>query len=149
MKRKLILLCLVFVFAGCATTRDLPGLDGANTVLILTEDHPDAAYRKMGQLLTSRGFTIQNSDRDLGMISTGAKRIGIWTEWDLKLTAVISDEEPATISLNGLTRPMIEERWTQLYYRNSFFRSIQQTAWQELYDIAIQYDGKQIAFERR
>ena len=145
----IIVIFALFLPGSCSLQQEVPGSSyGNNTVLIITGDDPDEAYRKMGQILAERGFSIQNSDREMGSISTSPKPIGRGTQWEAQVNVVVSGSESATIALSGSSRTNQEVRWVRIYDRESRLGH-QQTGWTELYEIAKKYEGAEIAFETR
>jgi len=148
----IIVIFALFLLGSCLSLRDVPGSSrGNNTVLIITQDHPDVAYRKMGQILTERGFSIANSDREMGTISTapGSFSIGFLTgDWEGRINVVISGSDTATIALSGTSRLSSEDAWRRIEDRGGS-HTPPQAGWVELHEIAQKYEGAEIAFETR
>ncbi len=147
--KTIIVIFALFLLGSCALQQEVPGSNrGDNTVLIITGDHPDDAYRKMGQILAERGFSIQSSDREMGSISTAPTSLHRRMRWEAQVNVVVSDSESATIALSGSSRIDREGSWARIYDRGSR-TGHQQAGWTELYEIAKKYEGAEIAFEAR
>lgn len=139
----------LFLLGSCSLQQKVPGSSyGNNTVLIITRDHPDEAYRKMGQILADRGFSIQNSDREMGSISTAPRPLESFSTWEAQVNVVVRGSETATIALSGSSRLDQNTRWRRIHERESRLGH-QQAGWTELYEIAKMYEGAEIAFETR
>lgn len=149
---------IIFAFflpGSCVSLQDLHDVPGSsqgnNTLLIITRDHSDQAYQRIGQILTDRGFSIANSDSEMGMISTapGNFNPGFYTGyWEIRINAMITGNNNATIALSGSSRVNREDRWRRIEDRGGS-HSPPEAGWKELHEIAKNYEGAEIAFETR
>ncbi len=139
----------LFILGSCGVHRAVPGsIEGNNTIVITTHDHPDVAYRKMGQILADRGYSIQNSDRAMGSISTAPTPIKEGWRWEARVTVMVSETESAIISLTGSVRGRHDTYWYRISQSGSRNWDIPD-GWGELYEIAKMYEGAEITFETR
>lgn len=81
--RRSILALPLLLLVGCASSAPLTpvapqaeAVPRANKMVVRTTDTPDEAYRRLGQLLIQRGYTLQNSDAALRSLSTDFRDVG-------------------------------------------------------------------------
>jgi hypothetical protein len=148
--RVVVFMTFMLSSVSCIITERVPGSEtGDNIIVIQTQDPPDVAYRKIGQILHNNGFMIMNSDRELGSISTDKKNIGmISSEWALKVSVLITGNENAVIDLRGQTNRDNESAWRPLENKG-VSGTINQLGWNELYTLASQYENATIVFDRK
>jgi hypothetical protein len=141
---------LLLFSVSCMITERIPGsVKGDNIIKIQTQDPPDVAYRKIGQILHNNGFLIMNSDRDLGSITTDKKSISIASsEWALKVSVLITGNETVVIDLRGQTNRDSESAWSPLENKGAR-GTINQLGWNELYSLATQYENATVIFDRK
>ena len=154
----LFLAVLIFAFSACVSTQLVPGSSkGDNTIIIKTNHSEETAFKQLVQILTSEGFPIENTDKELGIISTGSKKASKLNA-SIKINAMIVEKENATIILNGLYT--IDATVNLGYGVTSNFGwnkienkgmngSVLQVAWNDLYNLAKRYPEAEISFETR
>ncbi len=123
-----------------------------NTIIIITEQSYDDAFRTMGRTMVANGFTIDNADRDFGTITTQEVRVGSPRDpvWELKVTALIGDSE---IILTGQVRqPGIYEgsdrdSWRPMHLAGRI--KMMYKAWQRAVELAEAFPNGEIRYEQR
>ncbi len=138
--KTLITLLLLTSFALSAQQR------GDNTIIIKTKNSFDEAFRQTGQLFVANGLTIDNADRDFGTITTREVRIGRRLDplWEMKLTAIISGSDQATITLTASARDG-DGSWQTLEKRSNMH--MMGKGWDQFEEIARKIDGVSITFK--
>ena len=154
----LITLFLIISFGSCISTQIIPGSHPEdNTIIIKTNQKSDDALKQLVQILTSEGFSIENIDKDLFIISTGPKKTSRLNA-SLKANFLINGNENASIILTGLVAidasinmgygVMSNSGWNRIENRG-MNGSVLQVAWNDLYNLAQRYPSGEVFFEKR
>ena len=97
MKKILFALLLIPFFAFSQGAQQ--PFKGANTIIVQTHETPEAAFKKVAQLLVANTFGIANSDKDLRVITTTKKETA---GNSMSLNIAVSGDSVATIVINGV-----------------------------------------------
>jgi len=160
MKKNHILLLgiLIISTSACITTQIAPGSSkGDNTIIIQTNHSAENAFQQFVQILSSEGFPIENTDKDLGIISTGSKKASRLNA-SIKVNSSIIENENATIILTGLVTVdatidlgygvSSSSGWNRIE-NTGMNGSVMQVAWNDLYNLAKKYPEAEISFKVR
>ncbi len=131
----------------------------ANTIIIVTSDSDDVAFKKMGRIFINEGFEMQTLDKDFYMLVTkiknynygmmGAGKIGI------KLTAQIDiQDEESMITVTGkVISSQISSYTDESFDSNAITienvggkSSISGASWRIMNEIAQKYNDGKISY---
>lgn len=154
---KLVLVSLLFLFS-CVSTQVIPGSNkGDNTILIQTKESVPDAFMRMGQLLTSNGFAIANSDKNFWTITTEPRNTSKLNGSE-KVTITVKGGDNAIIEMNGLIMVNASiyvgygvstvPSWNRIS-NSGMGGSLLQVGWNDLFNIAKQFPNATITFENR
>lgn len=151
-------LFLIVSFSSCVTTQVIPGSKVEdNTIIIKTKQTSDDALKQLVQILTSEGFSIENIDKDLFIISTGPKKTSRLNA-SIKVNFLINERENVSIILTGLVTVdasiymgygvTSNTGWNRITNKG-MNGSVLQVSWNDLYNLAKKYPNGEIFFEKR
>lgn len=154
----LFLLAQMITFSACVSTQLVPGSSkGDNTIIIKTNHSKETAFKHFVQILSSDGFPIEHTDKDLGIISTGSKKASKLNA-SIRINATIVEKENAAIILNGLVSVdatidigygvTTSSGWNKIENRG-MSGSLMQVTWNDLYNLAKKYPDADVSFEAR
>lgn len=94
MAKKIYLFCLVLLLSACVTNTNLKDMPKEQRELITTRTYNHdyiKVFKAVITVLSDRGYIIQNSDKELGMITTEFKNdySVIWGNYRIKIQAQI------------------------------------------------------------
>jgi hypothetical protein len=117
-------------------------MDDCNTVLIYTNEKPDAAYKTLGRLFFKEGYEFEQKDPDLLVMSTRftSKKYGLFGMGELyiKLSAQLDEKDSLTIiKMVGFTGK--DDRVSNRGMSGSPAKS----AWNILNDFCLSYPQKE------
>jgi len=156
MKNLILFLISVFMVSACSTT--LPAVDPSETLVdkadaiyILTNDEPEDAYRRIAQIITDHGYTIENSDPTLLIFNTEYKMDSIaggMMSFSMNINVSVRNEDnndsiiklTAKWSRNGSTPKKIYNDGSKLDVRTK--------GWETLTSIAESYQNTTIEYSR-
>lgn len=87
------------LLAGCVSTAPTDAPKGAERVIVQTDLAFEDAFRQAGQIITQRGYPVENSDINIGSISTGFHGLGV-SPVMVRLNVVVSGN-PAKAVFSG------------------------------------------------
>jgi hypothetical protein len=119
-----------------------------NTIVISTKDSFDIAFKNIGRLLVSNGYSIDDANKDFGTITTNEILMGNKLDpvWEMKVTAMITGTENVTIVLTAMTKGP-GSSWEKLEKRSNMH--MMSRGWTKLEDLAKKYEGTIITYEKR
>lgn len=132
-------------------------MERANKMIVRTDDDLETAYRRLGQLLVQRNFTLENSDPVLLSLSTDFKEVG---GNRMKVNAFITESEGKTqIEMKGQLRLAINvgqslfgeaaaEDAPTLVEKRGMSGSPYDVTWRELESLARAYPGGAVLYAR-
>lgn len=106
--KKLIVIFLVVVISGCATTSSLPPegpsntpMDKADTILLKVDQSPQEAYQNFAQYLSSKGFGFENTDESLKVFKTSMRSMNeINAQYSLDVS-IMESNSSSVIRITG------------------------------------------------
>lgn len=139
MKQLLTIIAAVIALTVSAQERN------DNTAIITTELSYADAFRTMGQMMTAKGFTIDNADRDFGTITTREVKVGGRFDplFELKVTAIVGDGE---ITLTGQVRQE-NDSWRDLHMAGRV--TMMYKAWQQFQELVENFPDGDVRYEQR
>lgn len=149
------LLGAVIGFSGCVTTQKVPGsTKGDNKIVVKTEQSFEEAYKQAGQILSTNGYGIDNSDKDLGTIASGPQKLS-QLNGSMKVNVSIREDEGIKVIFSGLVKMDADinvgygvtskSSWNKVVNKG-MSGSIMQVAWNDLFDLAEEYPEGEISF---
>lgn len=155
---KPLYILLFFLISSCVTTKDIPGsIKGDNTIIITTNQTAESAFKQLVEIVTLEGFTIENIDKELFILTTGPKNTSKLNA-SIKLNFLIHEKENTTIILSGLFTinsslylgygVTTNFGWSRIENKG-MNGSVIKVAWNDLYNIATKFPEGKILFEKR
>lgn len=156
---QLIFGCSLFILINnCAT--NLPAtepsvseMDRANTIILVVNETPDEAYKKIAQILNDRGHTFSNTDEVLRIISTDYKRNEGFQNYDYKISASVRDDENITlVFLKGMVirADMLLGGQTEKQAMNTPMNSsFEHLVWNRLKEISDEFGYDKLMYQRQ
>jgi outer membrane murein-binding lipoprotein Lpp len=131
------------LLAGCATIgpQKTEGLDdeavpmNTKQLRVETDLSADEAYTRVARMLQARGYAMENTDSDLGSLTTDYRTIrkGGW-KYETRISASIVRENPTVMQFQGR---VTEDTFGESDIRKDGVNgSIPRRAWTELYTVA-------------
>lgn len=147
---------ILLLLASCVSTEFVPGSNKMDNVIIIsTSDSPSSAFKNLTQMLSFEGFSIENIDKELFILSTGPKNTSKLNA-SLKINILIREEGSTKIYLSGLVSSDASAYYGGVTYSTGWDRivnrgmsgSIMQVGWNDLYNFAKKYPNGEISFDR-
>ena len=166
--RYLACICTAVLLASCYTAGVGQGTAPArqredapqprpNRITITTSDSPEAAYRRIGQILVGRGYAIAQSDPALLILTTEPRELGSGV---IRITASVTDgDSGARVHVKGATKmgynvgkallgAAADEDALSALERAGMRGSPARRAWDEMEAVALAYPDAAITYAR-
>ena len=151
----LILATLLLSLSFCHSVQHIPGSSrGDNAIIIKTNDSAEEAFRRFVQILSFDGYSIDYTDIELGLITSGPKSTSRLNA-SMKINSSVMD---GSITLTGLVSVDASVHlgygvnatsgWNKVE-NTGMGGSVMQVAWGDLYSLAKKYPEGEIIFENR
>lgn len=128
-------------------------MDRANTIILVVNETPDEAYKKIAQILNDRGHTFSNTDEVLRIISTDYKRNEGFQNYDYKISASVRDDENITlVFLKGMVirADMLLGGQTEKQAMNTPMNSsFEHLVWNRLKEISDEFGYDKLMYQRQ
>lgn len=127
-------LLVTLFLAGCVSTAPTDAPRGARAVIVQTDLSTEEVFREVGRLISERGYPIENSDVNIGSISTGFYSPGR-SPVMVRLNVTVSGD-PATVRFSGDLKTSRSDQYSRYIEASGMSGSPLRQAWAELEAVA-------------